>query len=339
MLRILKIIMLLLIGSSAFGQYQPWQTMPFNYRMKRLKADSGLIVPRLTSLNSGVSTVDSVGALFYYNTDNSLYVKTNTGVKALSFSGGTASNIYNTSGILNGNRTLTGMNNTYSLTFDSIGFFNVNANGFTNIAALGVEKTYIVHQYDNIGLRISDPGVPYVDVTLQRSDTSFAVTVANKGTLKKLIMQQDTLSFNGKLVLPSAGNPGVGRVLVDSTGTGMAVWRNSTPTSPGTPTFTPTGSANSILGTGYSLNITGSGDHMRIQLTTGTSITTSGTIGTIVLATPYSSTPIVVGVASEVGSIGAPVGFNAISASNILMFSSSNLTPSKTYYFNLISGL
>lgn len=85
MSRIVKIFLLLLIGSTAFGQYQPWQTMPFNYRMKRVKADSGLIAPRLTSLNSGVSTVDSVGAIFYYNTDNSLYVKTTTGAKALAF--------------------------------------------------------------------------------------------------------------------------------------------------------------------------------------------------------------------------------------------------------------
>lgn len=85
MLRIVKVILLLLIGSSAFGQYQPWQSMPFNYRMKRVKADSGLIVPRLTTLNSLVSTVDSVGALFYYNTNNSLYVKTTTGAKSLAF--------------------------------------------------------------------------------------------------------------------------------------------------------------------------------------------------------------------------------------------------------------
>jgi hypothetical protein len=202
-MKIFKTLILLLFVSAAFCQRSvPFQQMPLWYQMRAMYADSTARVPVLNMWYVPFNNKDSSGSMWYWTSQNAFAGKWGTVTRLFASQDwvtANAVNIYSANGILTSNRTLTGKNNTYNLTFDSIGFFNVYANGFTNTASLGAEKTYIVHQYDNIGLRISDPGLPYVDATLNRSDTSVTLTVANKGTLKKLIMQQDTLSYNGTL--------------------------------------------------------------------------------------------------------------------------------------------
>ncbi|WP_343692758.1 hypothetical protein [Chitinophaga sp.] len=105
-------------------------------------------------------------------------------------------------------------------------------------------------------------------------------------------------------------------------------------------TFSPVASTNDILGTGYSVSITGVANRMNVSITTGTGITSSGTIGNLVMSLPFASTPVTVYSASDVNTIGAPVGFNATSSNTIIIFSTSTLlSPSRTYSFNLISTL
>lgn len=106
-----------------------------------------------------------------------------------------------------------------------------------------------------------------------------------------------------------------------------------------TPTFTPTGSANSILGTGYTFTISGNDAHMYITITTGTGITTSGTIGDIVFNTPYSTPPVVVWSTGNINALANNVvGFNGTLAASIAVFSSAVLAPSTTYNYNIITG-
>lgn len=135
------------------------------------------------------------------------------------------------------------------------------------------------------------------------------------------------------------GSPGLGKIPWDTTGTGVMAWRKGLEANGSAVTFSPVANVTDILGTGYSVTVTGTSDHLKITITTGTGMTTNGTIGNIVLSTAFSGVPTTVYSASDVGSIGAPVGFNATSSSNIIIFSSAILSPSKPYYFNLISTL
>lgn len=106
-----------------------------------------------------------------------------------------------------------------------------------------------------------------------------------------------------------------------------------------TPTFTPSGSADAILGTGYSLTITGNDAHMIVTITTGTGITTSGTLGNIVFAQAYEAIPTAVSSPGNVNALAAhAVSVNCTNANDMLIFSSANLSPSTDYIFNIITG-
>lgn len=106
-----------------------------------------------------------------------------------------------------------------------------------------------------------------------------------------------------------------------------------------TPTFTPNGATNSILGTGYSLTITGNDAHMIVTITTGTGITTSGTIGSIVFAQPYGVIPTAVSSPGNVNALAAhAVSVNCTNGNDMLLFSSANLSPSTDYIYNIITG-
>jgi len=106
-----------------------------------------------------------------------------------------------------------------------------------------------------------------------------------------------------------------------------------------TPTFTPNGATNSILGTGYTFTISGNDAHMYITITTGTGITTSGTIGDIVFNTAYSGPPVVVWSPGNINALSTNVvGFNGTLASTVTVFSSAVLLPSTTYNYNIITG-
>lgn len=107
-----------------------------------------------------------------------------------------------------------------------------------------------------------------------------------------------------------------------------------------TPTFTPSGAAASILGTGYSFTITGNDAHMKVTIITGIGITTTGTIGSIDFAQAYGATPVAVWSASNISALAgaSAMGFSATSASSIQVFSGTALLPSTTYNFSIIVG-
>jgi hypothetical protein len=107
----------------------------------------------------------------------------------------------------------------------------------------------------------------------------------------------------------------------------------------GTPTFTPNGSTTSILGTGYSVNITGNDAFIKVSITTGTGMTTSGTIGTIDFNSAYASTPVAVWSPSDVATLSNNiVGFSATSTTGIIVFSTVNIAPSTTYTYSIHVG-
>lgn len=139
-----------------------------------------------------------------------------------------------------------------------------------------------------------------------------------------------------------AGGPIAERMRIDSNGnvnaTADVIARHYI--SKGTiPTFTPNGATNSILGTGYSFTISGNDTYMYITITTGTGITTSGTIGTIDFNTAYSAAPVSVWSCANINALTTNVvGFNAGTGSGITVFSSANLLPSTTYNYNIITG-
>lgn len=135
------------------------------------------------------------------------------------------------------------------------------------------------------------------------------------------------------------GAPGVGKVWEDTTGTGVGAWRTTLFVSSGTPTFSPSGSVTSILGTGYSVTITGSGNAFVVTITTGTGISTTGTIGSITLNTAFPSTPVAVYSAKDINAIGTTVGFSATNSSTITLFDKTQLTDSQTYNYSVIVQL
>lgn len=84
------------------------------------------------------------GAQIYTRSDRNLWLRDsvlNMWIRMAKFSDA-GTNIYNSDGILENNRTLTGLNNTYSLTFDSLNTFLVRRDGITrmfmNSSASGV---------------------------------------------------------------------------------------------------------------------------------------------------------------------------------------------------------
>src|SRR5688572_16036142 len=109
--------------------------------------------------------------------------------------------------------------------------------------------------------------------------------------------------------------------------------------STGLPTFTLNGSTTSIIGTGYSINIVGSGNYFKIELTTGTGITTTGTIGQIFFATPFPSDPVTVYSQTDLNAVGTTVLFSAVDGTYILMANKTVLLPSTVYTFSVHTGL
>jgi hypothetical protein len=130
-------------GESKIGQfifYYGQYGVPTNYQYRVVRErsiaamfDSSLHVPRYngtpvglrtgSSTNDGLIAIDTLNHIFYYYSGGAW-------INLIS----TATNIYNTSSILTGNRTLTGLNNTYSLLFDSLNAFSVWRNGISRMS-------------------------------------------------------------------------------------------------------------------------------------------------------------------------------------------------------------
>jgi len=133
-------LILLVVSVNVFGQ----TPTGYQYRMVREKVisfmiDSSLHIPSYcgapSGLRSGSSTRD--GALAMDTCNNLLYIYSSGAWSTIS-----GTNIYNSNGILQGNRTLTGLNNTYYLNFDSLNYFVVGRNAiprvFMNSSASGI---------------------------------------------------------------------------------------------------------------------------------------------------------------------------------------------------------
>jgi hypothetical protein len=99
-------------------------------RMISLMMDSTFHLPRYNGTPSGIRTGASTqkGALAVDTVSNTIYLGTGYTWTPL-----TGTNIYNSNGILAGNRALTGNNNTYGLQFDSLNNFQVSRNGIARI--------------------------------------------------------------------------------------------------------------------------------------------------------------------------------------------------------------
>src|SRR5678815_2265802 len=125
-MRKILIVVLCLVSFASFGQVKQLYNQ-YGGTWKRLEVKVGFRLPLLDSStkDGGVASFDS--AQVYYNPgDSSVYYY--TGFQWLKTATGDGTNIYNSNDILTGNRTLTGLNNTYSLTFDSLNVFSINRN-------------------------------------------------------------------------------------------------------------------------------------------------------------------------------------------------------------------
>lgn len=104
-------------------------------------------------------------------------------------------------------------------------------------------------------------------------------------------------------------------------------------------TFTAGASATSILGSGYSVTVTGGNSFMKVTIRTGTSITATGTIGTITFTQAYANMPpAVVWSANDNNAMDAKIGFGSSSVSNLTIFNKATLAPSTTYTYSIMVG-
>ncbi len=135
-MRKILLLLLVILSFQAFGQTPPgYQSRLVREKVISFMVDSTLHFPRYNGVPSGVRVggstqsgavaIDTLNHLFYY------------------YSGGTwrtitGTNIYNSNGILNSDRTLTGLGNTYFLKFDSVSFFNNSyaGNSFSRISSV-----------------------------------------------------------------------------------------------------------------------------------------------------------------------------------------------------------
>lgn len=100
---------------------------------KRLEVKVGFRLPMNDSSTRDFNSAAFDSAQVYYDPTDST-IKYYTGFQWLALSPGISTNIYNSSGILTGNRTLTGLNNTYSLNFDSLSSFRAGRNGVSRFS-------------------------------------------------------------------------------------------------------------------------------------------------------------------------------------------------------------
>jgi hypothetical protein len=107
------------------------------------------------------------------------------------------------------------------------------------------------------------------------------------------------------------------------------------------PYFNPAGTATSILGTGYNVTVRGSDAFIKVTIQTGTGITSSGTIGTISFASPYTvmnDTPAIISSPNNNNALNAKIGFGNSTAEGFTIFSTANLAPSTTYTYSIMIG-
>jgi len=125
-------LILLVVSVNLFGQTPPgYQTRIVRERIQgSFMVDSTLHIPRYCGTPSGVRGGGSIqdGALAMDTCNNLLYIYSSGVWLAL-----TSYNIYNSNGILSGNRTLTGLNNTYGLLFDSLNTFEIKRAGVSRL--------------------------------------------------------------------------------------------------------------------------------------------------------------------------------------------------------------
>jgi len=103
-------------------------------------------------------------------------------------------------------------------------------------------------------------------------------------------------------------------------------------------TFTSNASTAAILGTGYSVTVTGGDAFMRVTIRTGTGISTTGTIGTIAFSAPFANIPAVVWSANDVNAMDAKIGFTSSSVNNVTIFNKTALAASTTYTYSIMVG-
>jgi hypothetical protein len=126
-------LILLLISVQMFGQDPPG----YQHRIVRERiqgsfmVDSTLHIPRYCGTPSGVRGGGSIqdGALAIDTCNNILYYYSSAAWIAVG-----TTNIYNSNGVLTSNRTLTGLNNTYSLNFDSLSSWRAGRNGVSRFS-------------------------------------------------------------------------------------------------------------------------------------------------------------------------------------------------------------
>ncbi|HEY1199647.1 MAG TPA: hypothetical protein VGE79_01640, partial [Niastella sp.] len=102
--------------------------------------------------------------------------------------------------------------------------------------------------------------------------------------------------------------------------------------------FTANANTTAILGTGYSVTVTGGDAFMKVTIRTGTGITTTGTIGTIAFSTPFPNIPAVVWSANDINAMDAKIGFTSSSVNNITIFNKTALAASTTYTYSIMVG-
>ena len=130
--------LLVLISIQALGQNPPgYQSRIVRERIQgSFMVDSTLHIPRYNGTPSGVRVGGSVqdGALAMDTTNHILYMYSGGAwLRIAKYSEIVTSNIYTDDGILEGNRLLTGLNNTYYLAFDSLNYFRVDRDGVSRM--------------------------------------------------------------------------------------------------------------------------------------------------------------------------------------------------------------
>ena len=207
------LILTLLISIQSFGQdsyrgdskigeriyYRSFYGVPTNYQYRTVRErliafmiDSSLHIPRYCGTPSGLRVGSSTndGALAVDTCNNLLYF----------YSGGawisvTSTNIYNSNGILDGNRTLTGLNNTYSLNFDSLNSFRVQRNGVTRIL-MNSTATEITSPNTTATIYVNNS-----NALMSYGSNAFRVMADSATSTKKIVYETN---INGSLTTPNS---------------------------------------------------------------------------------------------------------------------------------------
>ncbi len=170
-----------------------------------VRIDSALFLPRRDTTVTDLR-LKAPGMLLYRPQDSLLYYLKGNTMTALGGGSGANINIYNSNGILSGNRTLTGNQRAYNLLFDSINVFTARGNSFLAVAQntpiSTVALTSLFLQYNQSNWRAITTGGQSMNVQV---DGGISTTTGRFSITAGTSVAQDLFYAGGQ----ESPNPGI----------------------------------------------------------------------------------------------------------------------------------